>query len=155
MEDILDLYQQLFDENYLVICMDEKLYQLLGEVRDSLSLKAGSPNCVDNEYECCGICSVFVFTGPLGGWRYVHARERCTKMGWVYEIKELLAVYYPNVSKVCLVVDNLNIHNFLSLYEVFCVVEVRELVKRFEFHYTSKYGSWLNIAEIELSVFSR
>jgi hypothetical protein len=155
MEDILDLYQQPFDETYPVICMDEKPYQLLDEVLDPLPLKAGSPNRVDNEYERCGTCSVFVFTEPLGGWRHVHAREHRTKMDWAYEIKELLTVYYPNASKVRLVVDNLNTHNFSSLYEAFCAVEARELAKRLEIHYTPKHGSWLNIAEVELSVLSR
>ena len=155
MEDILDLYQQPFDENYPVICMDEKPYQLLDERREPIAMKAGSSQKIDNEYERMGTCSVFVFTEPLGGWRHVHAREHRTKVDWAYEVKELLTVHFSDVSKVRLVCDNLNTHNLSSLYEAFPAVEARELARRLEIHYTPKHGSWLNVAEIELSVLSR
>jgi len=155
MEDVLDVYGRPYDENCPVICMDEKPYQLLGEVRSPISVKPGAPKREDNEYKRNGTCSIFMFTEPLAGWRYAHARERRTKIDWALEIKELLTVHYPNAPKVCLVMDNLNTHTISSLYEAFPPVEARELAKRLEIHYTPKHGSWLNIAEIELSFLSR
>ena len=155
MEDILDVYKRPYDEGFPVICMDEKPYQLLGEVRSPIPLKAGSPKREDNEYKRNGICSIFMFTEPLAGWRHVHARQRRTKIDWAHEIKKLLTVYYPKAQKVCLVMDNLNIHNISSLYEAFPPDEARDLVKRLEIHHTPKHGSWLNIAETELSFLSR
>jgi hypothetical protein len=155
MEDILDLYKQPYDENRPVICMDEKPYQLLGEVRNPIPMRECSPKRVDNEYKRNGVCSIFMLTEPLSGWRYVHARERRTKIDWALEIKELLTVHYPNVPKICLVMDNLNTHTISSLYEAFPPDEARGLAKRLEIHYTPKHGSWLNIAETELSFLSR
>ena len=155
MEDVLDVYQRPYDENCPVICMDEKPYQLLGEVRSPISVKPGALKREDNEYKRNGTCSIFMFTEPLAGWRYVHARERRTKIDWAIEIKELLTVYYPHAHKVCLVMDNLNTHTISSLYEAFPPAEARKLAKRLEIHYTPKHGSWLNIAEIELSFLSR
>ena len=96
-----------------------------------------------------------MFTEPLGGWRYANARERRTKIDWAEEIKTLLTVHYPNAPKICLVMDNLNTHTISSLYEAFPAQEARELAKRLEIHYTPKHGSWLNIAEVELSFISR
>ena len=110
---------------------------------------------MDNEYKRNGTCSVFLFTEPLAGWRHAHARERRTKVDWALEIKELLTVHYPDAPKVCLVLDNLNTHTISSLYEAFPPREARELAKRLEIHFTPKHGSWLNVAEIELSVLSR
>jgi len=155
MEDVLDLYAQPYDESCPVICMDEKPYQLLGEVREPIPMKEGTPKRVDNEYKRNGTCSIFMFTEPLAGWRHVHARERRTKIDWAVEIKDLLTVHYPNVPKLRLVTDNLNTHNISSLYEAFPPNEARSLAKRLEIHYTPKHGSWLNIAEIELSFLSR
>ena len=155
MEDILDVYKRPYDENLPVICMDEKPYQLLDEVRMPILMKPGKPVREDNEYKRNGTCSIFIFTEPLGDWRHVHARERRTKLDWAYEIKDLLTVHYPNVPKICLVMDNLNTHAISSLYEAFQPQEARELAKRLEIHYTPKHGSWLNIAEIELSFLSR
>jgi len=155
MEDVLDLYTQPFDANLPTICMDEKPYQLLKDIRPSLPSKAGSVEKVDNEYKREGTCSIFMFNEPLGGWRHVHARKRRTKVDWAYEIKELLTTHYSGVPKVRLVCDNLNTHVLSSLYEAFCAVEARALVERLEIHYTPKHGSWLNIAELELSVLSR
>jgi len=155
MEDVLDLYKQPYDESRPVICMDEKPYQLLGEVRSPIPMRECSSKRVDNEYKRNGVCSIFMFTEPLSGWRYVHARGRRTKIDWALEIKELLTVHYPNVPKICLVMDNLNTHTISSLYEAFPPDEARGLVKRLEIHYTPKHGSWLNIAETELSFLSR
>ncbi len=155
MEDVLDVYERPYDENCPVVCMDEKPYQLLGEVRSPVPMKAGAPQRQDNEYKRNGTCSIFMFTEPLGGWRYAYARERRTKIDWAHEIKELLTVHYPHAPKVCLVMDNLNTHAISSLYEAFPPAEARLLAKRLEIHYTPKHGSWLNIAEIELSFLSR
>lgn len=135
--------------------MDEKPYQLLGEVRDPIPMKSGAPKRQDNEYKRNGTCSIFMFTEPLGDWRYAHARERRTRTDWAHEIKDLLTTRYPHVSKVCLVMDNLNTHAISSLYEAFPPLEARKLAKRLEIHYTPKHGSWLNIAEIELSSLTR
>ena len=155
MEDILDLYRLHYDPNYPVVCMDEKPYQLLDERREPIQMKKGSVKKIDNEYERVGTCSIFVFTEPLTGWAYNHAREHRTAIDWAHEIKKMLTEYYPNAIKVRLVVDNLNTHIIASLYKAFPAKEARELAKRLEIHYTPKHGSWLNIAEIMISVIAR
>ncbi len=155
MEDILDLYQMPYDENCPVVCMDEKPYQLLGETREPIPMKAGKPQRQDGDYIRNGTCSIFMFTEPLSGWRHVHANERRTKIDWANQIRELIEYYYPDVPKVRLVMDNLNTHSVSSLYEAFPPEVARSLAKRLEIHYTPKHGSWLNIAEIELSVMSK
>jgi len=154
MEDILDVYSMPYDENKPVICMDEKPYQLLDDVREPIPMKPGSPRKIDSEYVREGTCSIFIFTEPLTGWRYVIARERRTKADWAYEVQELLTVHYPDADKIILVMDNLNTHDISSLYTVFPPAVARNLAKRLEIHYTPKHGSWLNIAEIELSSLS-
>jgi hypothetical protein len=154
MEDILDLYQQPFDEAYPVICMDEKPYQLLDESRESIPMKPGKLQRQDGEYIRNGSCSIFIFTEPLAGWRHVTACERRTRIDWANQIRELLEIHYPNVPKIRLVMDNLNTHSTTSLYEAFPPEIALNLAKRLEIHYTPKHGSWLNIAEIELSVLS-
>jgi len=135
--------------------MDEKPFQLLGEVRAPIPMKAGSSARVDTEYKRNGTCSIFMFTEPLAGLRYARARERRTKVDWAHEIKDLLTIHYPDAPKIRLVMDNLNTHTISSLYEAFVPNEARALAKRLEIHYTPKHGSWLNIAEIELSFLSR
>lgn len=155
MEDILDLYCLPYEPNCPVICMDEKPYQLLAERREPIPMKPGTKKKVDNEYEHCGTCSIFVMTEPLTGWGYTHARKQRTAEDWAYEIRDLLTVHFPNVPKIRLVIDNLNTHVPASFYKVFTAKEARELVKRIEFHYTPKHGSWLNIAEITISVLAR
>ena len=154
MEDILDIYKRQYDKDCPVVCMDEKPYQLLSDVREPIPLKAGVAMREDNEYKRNGTCSVFLFTEPLDGWRHVHARAQRTKVDWAHEIRELLTVHYPDAPKVCLVMDNLNTHVLSSLYEAFPPNEARGLAKRLEIHFTPKHGSWLNVAEIELSVLS-
>ncbi len=155
MEDVLDLYQQPFDEEYPVICMDEKPYQLLDDVRNPIPMKPAKPKREDSEYKRNGTCSIFLFTEPLAGWRHVAANERRTRIDWAEEIKELLDVHYPYALKVRLVMDNLNTHSIASLYEAFEPETARRLAKRLEIHHTPKHGSWLNIAEIELSAMTK
>ena len=155
MEDILDLYAEPYDEKYPVICMDEQLYQLLGEITEPILMKPGSCAKTDYKYERNGTCSIFMFCEPLGGWRHTYARPRRTKVDWANQVRELLTVHYPDAIKVRLVSDNLNTHNASSLYEAFDPVTARTLAKRLEFHYTPKKGSWLNVAETELSALTR
>lgn len=154
MEDILDVYHRPYDASCPVICMDEKPYQLLGESREPVPMKLGNVRLEDSEYIRNGTCSIFIFTEPLTGWRSVAVLERRTKKDWAAQVAELLEVHYPDAPKVCLVMDNLNTHNISSLYEAFPASKARRLAKRLEIHYTPKHGSWLNIAEIELSALS-
>jgi hypothetical protein len=155
MEDILDLYCQPYDQRCPLICMDEKPYQLLGEVRQPIALSPGKPRKEDYEYVRKGTCSIFVFCEPLTGWVQAHARERRTKVDWAEEIRWLLEEAYPDAPKIRLVCDNLNTHIFSSLYQAFEAKKARELARRLEIHYTPKHGSWLNIAEIQISVLAR
>ncbi len=151
MEDVLDVYQRPYDQACPVICMDEKPYQLLGDGRKPIPMKPCQIKREDSEYIRNGTCSIFMFTEPLKGWRRVSVSERRTKKDWAKQVAELLEMHYPDAAKVCLVMDNLNTHCISSLYEAFPAIKARELAKRLEIHYTPKHGSWLNIAEIELS----
>ena len=155
MEDILDLYAQPFDESFPVICMDEKPIQLLEEAREPIPMKTGKPIRQDGEYIRNGTCSIFLFTEPLADWRHVTVSERRTKIDWANQIRDLLEVYYPDTPKIRLVMDNLNTHSISSLYEAFSPAVARRLAKRLEIHHTPKHGSWLNVAEIELSAMTR
>jgi hypothetical protein len=155
MEDVLAVYARPHDPARPVVCMDEKPFQLLGEVRDPLPAQPGRDACEDSEYVRCGTCSIFVWTEPLRGWRRVHALAQRTKIDWAGQVKELLTVDYPDADTVVLVMDNLNTHGIASLYEAFEPAEAFALAQRLEIHHTPKHGSWLNIAEIELSALSR
>ena len=155
MEDVLDIYQQPYDADYPVICMDEKPYQLLGEKRHSIPMKRGRPKREDDEYVRNGTCCIFLFTEALSGWRHVEPQEHRTKIDWAHQIRLLLEVDYPDCPKVRLVMDNLNNHSISSLYESFPPDIARSLAKRLEIHHTPKHGRWLNIAEIELSVMTK
>jgi ribosomal protein S13 len=155
MEDILDIYEMPYDVGLPVICMDEKPYQLLGEVREPLPMRPGDDAKIDSEYVRNGTCSIFVFVEPLAGYRFVHVREQRTALDWAAEIKYLLTECYPSNSKVILVMDNLNVHAISSLYKKYPASEARSYAKRLDIHYTPKHGSWLNIAEIELNVMTR
>jgi DDE superfamily endonuclease len=155
MEDILLVYKRPYDPKRPVINMDEQPIQLHKETRIPLPPKPGHPLRFDFEYERNGTANNFMFTEPLGGWRKVNVRKRKTKRDWAEEIKELLDADYPDAEKVILVVDNLNTHTPGALYEAFEPSEARHLLDRLEIHYTPKHGSWLNIAEIELSVFTK
>lgn len=151
MEDVLDVYARDYDENYPVVCMDEKPYQLLDESRKPIPMRPGEIKRYDSEYVRNGTCSIFIFTEPLKGWRNASVSERRTKKDWAGHVEELLEVHYSDATKVCLVMDNLNTHTISSLYEAFPPEKARALARRLEIHYTPKHGSWLNIAEIELS----
>ena len=152
MEDVLEVYQRPYNEELPVVCMDEKPFQLLEDRIEPIKM---SENChkakEDCQYERKGSCSIFLFTEPLGGWRNAIASERRTSEDWALQIKWLLDTEYPLAKKVVLVMDNLNTHNISSLYKIFSPEEAFRLSQRLEIHYTPKHGSWLNIAEIELS----
>ena len=131
--------------------MDEKPYQLLDHAREPLPARPGSIEKTDSEYVRKGTCSIFIFTEPLGGWRETDALPRRTKTDWAHKTKWLLDERYPDVEKVIMVMDNLNTHTISSLYATFPPEEAFRLAQRLEIHYTPKHGSWLNIAELELS----
>lgn len=151
MEDVLAVYARPYDPDYPVVCMDEKPYQLLDHKREPLPMRPGSIEKVDSEYVRNGTCSIFIFTEPLGGWREVDALPHRTKIDWAHKVRWLLDEQYPDAKKVVLVMDNLNTHVISSLYEAFPPEEAFRLAQRLEIHYTPKHGSWLDIAEIELS----
>ena len=155
MEDILDLYQQPYDPEYPVVCMDEKPYQLLGETRPAIPMKEGKVRREDGEYVRNGTCSIFLFTEALSGWRHTDPQEHRTMVDWAHQIQYLLDHEYPDCRKIRLVMDNLNTHKISSLYEAFPPETARRLAKRLEIHHTPKHGSWLNIAEIELSAMTK
>lgn len=155
MEDILSVYARVHDPARPVVCMDEKPYQLLDHARDPIPAAPGRDLRVDSEYVRCGTCSIFVWVEPLAGWRRVVALPRRTRLDWAAQVKQLLTVDYPDAHSVVLVMDNLNTHGIASLYEAFEPAEAFALAQRLEIHYTPKHGSWLNIAEIELSALTR
>lgn len=155
MEDILDVYEMPYDPRIPVLCMDEMPYQLLGEVREPLPARCGNTEKKDYEYVRNGTCSIFAFIEPLGGKHHVSAKEHRTAVDWAEEIKYLVDVMYPDVEKIILVMDNLNTHVKGSLYKKYPPKEARRILRKLEFHYTPKHGSWLNIAEIELNVLNR
>ena len=155
MEDVLEVYKRPHDPKYPVVCMDEQPTQLLKETRTPVAAAPGRPATIDYAYERNGTATNFMFTETLASWRKVNVRQRKTKVDWAEEIKELLEVDYPEAEKVVLVCDNLNTHKLGSLYEAFEPVTARRLVERLDIHYTPKHGSWLNVAETELSVFTR
>lgn len=155
MEDVLEVYQTPYDPNRPVVCMDEQPTQLIQETRQEIPVKPGAPKRYDYEYKRMGTAVNFMFTEPLSGWRKISVRETKTAMDWAQEIQMLLDVDYPEAEKVILVCDNLNTHKIASFYEAFDPSTAHRLRKRLEIHFTPKHGSWLNIAEIELSVFTR
>jgi len=155
MENVLEIYKMPYNSAIPVICMDEQPTQLIKETRMKMTLEPGKPERVDYEYERNGTAANFMFTEPLGSWRKVNVRQQKTSIDWAYEIKELLDKDYRQAHKVVLVCDNLNTHKIASLYEAFDPQEALRLAKRLEIHYTPKHGSWLNVAEIELSVFTK
>ena len=155
MEDVLDVYARPYNQMYPVVCMDESSVQLIGEVHNPIPAVPGHPVLMDDEYVRNGVASIFLEVEPLGGKRKVKITERRTRIDWAYFIKEMLEERYPDAKKVVLVMDNLNTHNTASLYEAFPPEEARRLAERLEIHFTPKHGSWLDIAEIELSVLKR
>lgn len=155
MEDVLEVYARGYDPNVPVVCMDEKPYQLLDHVRAPQPATAGHDRKEDSEYVRHGTCSIFVWVEPLAGRRRVIARSHRTRIDWAHEIDTLLSCDYPDTDKVVLVMDNLNTHSIGSLYEAFEPAKAHALAQRLEIHHTPTHGSWLNIAEIELSALTR
>jgi len=154
MEDVISVYELPYDSAYPVVCMDETCKQLIGDVREALSCAPGRPARVDHEYVRNGVAEVFLEVEPLTGKRHVAAGEHRTKRDWALWVKSMLDERYPNAVQVRLVLDNLNTHCLASLYEEFPPQEARRLAERLDIHYTPKHGSWLNMAEIELSALS-
>ena len=155
MEDILEVYERPYDADNPVICMDKQPVQLIKETRQPIEATKENPRRVDYEYERAGTASIFMFTEPLSGWREATARLQRTKADWAIEVAKLLEGRYANQEKIILVSDNLNTHTKGAFYEAFEPERARNLVRRIEFHYTPKHGSWLNIAENELSAMTR
>jgi hypothetical protein len=155
MEEVLETYAKPFDPARPVLCMDEQPVQLVKETRQPIAGTAKRPRRIDYEYERAGTASIFMFTEPLSGWREATARESKTKIDWALEMARLLDGRYRGCDKVILVCDNLNTHTKGAFYETFPPARARQLVRRIEFCHTPKHGSWLNIAENELSSLTR
>jgi hypothetical protein len=155
MEDVLDVYHRPYDPRRPQVCMDETSKQLVGETRTPLPTQPGRPARIDYEYVRHGVRNLFLWVEPLTGRRHVQVTERRTKPDWACFIRDLVDVHYPEAERVVLVLDNLNTHVPAALYESFPPAEARRLLDRLELHYTPKHGSWLNMAEIELSVLAR
>ena len=155
MEDVLEVYQRPYSEEYPQGCFDETSKQQVKETRLPLPVEAGHPARYDSEYERNGVSNLFMMFAPLEGWRHVKVTDHRTCIDWAYCIKELVDIHFPNAEKIGLVLDNLNTHLPASLYKAFLPEEARRILDRLEFHYTPKHGSWLNMAEIELSILQR
>jgi hypothetical protein len=151
MEDVLAVYQLPEDELYPLVCMDESTQQLIGEVHAPLPGAPGRPRRVDHEYVRHGVATLFLEVAPLAGRRHVAVTDQRTRCDWAEFIRGMIDERYPRARKIRLVMDNLNTHSLASLYEAFPPAEARRLAEKLEIHYTPKHGSWLNIAEIELS----
>ena len=152
MEDVLEVYHRPRDPDRPVVCLDETSKQLIAETRKPIAARPGQPERYDYEYERNGTANLFLLFAPLEGWRHVEVTDRHTAVDYAQVLKDLSDTHYPGVSKIVLVQDNLNTHKPASLYEAFPAAEARRLVERFEWHYTPKHGSWLDMAESELSV---
>jgi hypothetical protein len=155
MEDVLEVYKRPRNPERPLVCMDEQPAQLVKETRTPVPAGPGEAAKHDYEYERNGTAANFMFTAPLENWRRVSVRERKTKRDWAEEIRQLVDTDFPGAAKIVLVMDNLNTHTPGALYEAFAPDEARRILERLEIHYTPKHGSWLNMAEIELSVFTR
>ena len=155
MEEVLETYSQPYDPDCPVVCMDEQPVQLLKETRTPIPATKTHGKRVDYEYERAGTANIFMFTEPLAGWREVTVRETKTKLDWAREMARLLEGRYARCKKVVLICDNLNTHTKGAFYEAFDPERARQLVRRIEFRHTPKHGSWLNIAENELSSLTR
>lgn len=155
MEDVLEVYHRPPDPARPLVCLDECTKQLTRAVRPPLSAAPGQPAREDYEYQRNGVAAIFCAVAPHLGWRLLEAREQKTRRDYAHFLRALAEVHFPDVEKIVLVQDNLNTHSPASLYEAFAPEEAARLKARFEFHFTPKHGSWMNIAEIELSVLSR
>jgi DDE superfamily endonuclease len=155
MEDVLDVYERPRDQTAPVVCMDEMPVQLLKETRVPIPAAPGRPRRVDYEYERNGTANIFMFAEPLAGWRQTLVTERRTAVDWAVAVRDMVDRRYADARVIVLVMDNLNTHTLGSLYEAFPPAEARRIAKRLEIHHTPKHGSWLNMAENELSALSR
>ncbi len=155
MEDVLEVYKRPYDEKRPVVCMDELNKQTIKEIQTPLPIEPGKPQRFDTEYERNGTCNIFLSFEPLKGKRQLKVTTRRTKVDWAHYIKGLVDEEYSEAEKIVLVQDNLNTHTGASLYEAFEPSEAKRILEKLEFHYTPKHGSWLNMAEIELSHLSR
>jgi hypothetical protein len=155
MEAILDLYAETADPDRPRVCFDEQPYQMLSHVREPLPRKPGAPERYDYEYEREGTCNLFIFFCPDRAWREVKVTPQRTAIDFAHCMRELVDVHFPEASKVRVILDNLNTHNPGSLYKAFPPEEARRILRRIDFHYTPPHGSWLNMAEIELSALTR
>lgn len=152
MEQVLDVYKRPYSKAFPVICMDESPKQLIKETRQPIPIKPGSGAKEDFEYERCGVANIFMASEPLKGKRFVEVTERKTKKDWAMFIKQIADEWYLDATRITLVMDNLATHKAAALYEAFAPAEAKRIWDRFEFIYTPKHGSWLNMAEIELNV---
>jgi hypothetical protein len=155
MEDVLEVYQRPYDPQRPQVCLDEASKQLVAQTRTPLEAEPGQPLREDYEYERCGTANLFMLFEPLAGRRHVKVTDRRTAADFAGVLKDLVDVHYPEAAVIVLVMDNLNTHKVASLYEAFEPAEARRLLEKLEIHYTPKHGSWLNMAETELSVLSR
>jgi hypothetical protein len=155
MEDVLAVYQRPADPTRPIICLDETSRQVLGEVRAPLPVAPGRSARHDPEYAREGVVNLFLVTEPLRGWRQVQVSDQRTRLDWAHCVKELVDGHYPDAAQIVLVMDQLNTHSPASLYAAFPPAEAKRLADKLEIHYTPKHGSWLNMAEIELSVLQR
>ena len=155
MEDVLEVYLRLRNSKRPLVCLDEASKQLIAETRKSIPVEPGKAKRIDAEYRRCGTASIFMMTLPLENKRHVRVRQRRTRIDFAIVVKELCDELYPEAEKIVLVMDNLNTHDIASLYEAFEPAEARRLAEKLEIHHTPKHGSWLNMAEIELSILSR
>lgn len=155
MEDVLDLYAEPYDATRPVVCFDECPYQLLADVREPLPMVRGKPRREDYEYKREGSCNLFIAIQPRAAWRHIDVTNRRTKLDFAQQMKALVDEHFPDAQVIRVVLDNLNTHTPASLYEAYPPAEARRITSKIEFHYTPKHGSWLNMAEIELSVLSR
>lgn len=155
MEQVLAVYKRPFDPMHPVVCFDEKSKQLVKEIATPIPAAPGRVETHDYEYERNGTANLFLFVEPLRGWRHVNVTARRTKIDFAHQMRELAEVHYPDAKKITLVMDNLNTHRLSSLYEAFMPAIARAILERIEVVHTPKHGSWLNMAEIELSVLSR
>lgn len=151
MEKVLEVYKRPYDPCFPVVCMDESPKQLIGEVKTPIAAKPGSPVKYDYEYKRNGVCNIFMACEPLAGKRLVKITEKKTKIDWAYFLEDI-AELYPDAERITLVMDNLNTHTPGSLYEAFQPAKAKKLWGRYDFVFTPKHGSWLNMAEIELNV---
>jgi transposase len=155
MEDVLEVYAQPYDPRHPQVCIDEGGKQLIGDLRPPLPVRPGSPRREDYEYERQGMANLFMVFEPLAGTRQVEVTQRKTNQDFARLIRRLVDEWYPEAEKIVLVLDNLSTHTVAALYEAFAPAEARRLVEKLEWHYTPKHGSWLNVAEMELSVLAR